>query len=107
MLRFGPIEELGQCHEESETAKNIEGVGNVVGGLYDFRLPRTDDGFGPLKTAQDFHKFSRNDLKRLPNLDPEVDRMIELHGDTRDKVPRNSLLQRTYRFLAHPLSRVL
>jgi thiamine kinase-like enzyme len=59
--------------------EGFEGVTNVAGGpLSDLRLPRTDHGFGPFKTVQEFHRFLRNGLEKLPDLDDEIANMIEL-----------------------------
>jgi hypothetical protein len=65
---------------ELKPLEGFEGVANVVRGpLSDLRLPRTDNGFGPFKSIQEFHKFLRNGLEKRPDLDLEIDRMMELH----------------------------
>jgi aminoglycoside phosphotransferase (APT) family kinase protein len=75
---------LVEIMRELKPPDGFTGIANVVGGqLIDFRLPRTDHGFGPFETTQDFHAFLRDGLKKLPNLDPEVGHMIELQDGPR------------------------
>jgi aminoglycoside phosphotransferase (APT) family kinase protein len=65
---------------ELKPPEGFEGVANASGGpLSDLRLPRTDNGFGPFETIQQFHKFLRNGLEKLPDLNPEIKHMIDLH----------------------------
>lgn len=54
------------------------GISNVDGGsLYDCRLPGTSSRFGPFETVQDFHKYLRGGMKTHPDVDPEVNQLIE------------------------------
>ncbi|KAI9668293.1 MAG: hypothetical protein M1821_001113 [Bathelium mastoideum] len=74
------LKNLVKAMRELKPPKGFEGVANVAGGpLTDMRLPRTNDGFGPFVTIQEFHKFLRNGLTSRPDLEPEINRMIEQH----------------------------
>ncbi|MCJ1405707.1 hypothetical protein MMC11_008937 [Xylographa trunciseda] len=55
------------------------GVTNVNGGpLFDCRLPGPSLQFGPFKDIKDFHSYLRRGFKLDANLDPEINRLINL-----------------------------
>ena len=56
-------------------------IANVdEGSLFDCRLPGPSLRFGPFSNIDDFHRHLRGGIELGPNLDPEINQLITLHG---------------------------
>ncbi len=65
----------------SLTPPQGQGIANVDGGpLYDGRLPGPSLWFGPFSNINDFHRHLRRGFKFHPNNEPEINKLIDLHG---------------------------
>lgn len=58
-----------------------QGIANVDGGqLFDCRVPGPSPRFGPFDHIADFHTYLRHGIQYDPGNEPEVNKLIDLHG---------------------------